>query len=98
MRQEASLKIIHDLNVFDDKENLGKEYPIALRLIDKIKSGRYNAIHWLRVNDSVDQDYYRTACLRIVQLINKLIPDIKEACEGEQKSNQAFLQNIMSWS
>lgn len=91
LRQEASLKIIHDLNVFDDKENLGKEYPIALRLIDKIKSGRYNAIPWLRVNDSVDQDYYRTACLRIVQLINKLIPDIKEACEGEQKMQPSIL-------
>lgn len=91
LRQEASLKIIHDLNVFDDKENLGKEYPIALRLIDKIKSGRYNAIPWLRVNDSVDQDYYRTACLRIVQLINKLIPDIKEACEREQKKQPSIL-------
>ena len=85
LRQEASLKIIHDLNVFDDKENLGKEYPIALRLIEQVKSGRYNAIPWLRVNDSIDQDYYRTACLRIVQLINKFIPEIKEAYEEEQK-------------
>lgn len=85
LRQEASLKIIHDLNVFDDKENLGAEYPIALRLIDKIKSGQYNAIPWLSVNDSIDKDYYRTSCLRIVQLINKFVPKIKEAYEDGEK-------------
>ena len=85
LRQEASLKIIHDLNVFEDKENLGAEYPIALRLIDKIKSGRYNAIPWLSVNNSPDEDYYRTSCLRIVQLINKFVPKIKEAYEDEKK-------------
>ena len=85
LRQEASLKIIHDLNVFDDKENLGAEYPIALRLINKIKSGRYNAIPWLSVNDSIDKDYYRTSCLRIVQLINKFVPKIKEAYEDGEK-------------
>lgn len=85
LRQEASLKIIHDLNVFDDKENLGEEYPIALRLINKIKSGRYNAIPWLSVNDSIDKDYYRTSCLRIVQLINKFVPKIKEAYEDGEK-------------
>lgn len=85
LRQEASLKIIHDLNVFEDKENLGAEYPIALRLIDKIKSGRYNAIPWLSVNNSPDKDYYRTSCLRIVQLINKFVPKIKEAYEDEKK-------------
>ena len=85
LRQEASLKIIHDLNVFDDKENLGEEYPIALRLINKIKSGRYNAIPWLSVNDSIDKDYYRTSFLRIVQLINKFVPKIKEAYEDGEK-------------
>ena len=85
LRQEASLKIIHDLNVFDDKENLGAEYPIALRLINKIKSGRCNAIPWLSVNDSIDKDYYRTSCLRIVQLINKFVPKIKEAYEDGAK-------------
>ena len=88
LRQEASLKIIHDLNVFDDKENLGKEYPIALRLIEQVKSGRYNAIPWLRVNDSIDQDYYRTACLRIVQLINKFIPEIKKAKKVAKHSSK----------
>ena len=85
LRQEASLKIIHDLDVFEEKENLGAEYPIALRLIDKIKSGRYNAIPWLSVNDSTDKDYYRTSCLRIVQLINKFVPKIKEAYEDGEK-------------
>lgn len=85
LRQEASLKIIHDLDVFEEKENLGAEYPIALRLIDKIKSGRYNAIPWLSVNDSTDKDYYRTSCLRIVQLINKFVPKIKEAYEDGKK-------------
>ncbi len=86
LRQEASLKIIHDLNVFEDKENLGEEYPIALCLIDKIKSGRYSTIPWLKVNNSVDKDYYRTACLRIIQLIIKFVPEIREACEEEQKN------------
>lgn len=85
LRQEASLKIIHDLNVFDDKEKLGEEYPVALRLIEKVKSGRYSTIPWLKVNDSIDKDYYRTACLRIIQLIIKFVPEIKEAYEEGQK-------------
>jgi len=85
LRQEASLKIIHDLNVFDDKEKLGEEYPIALSLIDIIKSGRYSTIPWLKINDSVDKDYYRTSCLRIIQLIIKFVPKIKEACKEGQK-------------
>lgn len=85
LRQEASLKIIHDLNVFVDNEKLGAEYPIVFRLIDKIKSGRYNAIPWLSVNKSIDKDYYRTSCLRIVQLINKCVPKIKEAYEDVEK-------------
>ena len=31
LRQEASLRIICDLDVFEDKEKLGKAYPLALK-------------------------------------------------------------------
>lgn len=69
LRQEASLKIISDLNVFDDKEKLGVEYSLALNLIDRIKQGLFNDIHWLYVDSDISKTYFRTSCLRIAQLL-----------------------------
>ena len=100
LRQEASLKIISDLGVFDDKEKLGEAYPLALRLIDIAKNSTFDSIHWLKNNNDIDKDYYRTACLRITQLLlnrktiiekelgkekNKLSEKEKEVAENKEK-------------
>lgn len=69
LREEASLKIISDLNAFDDKENLGEAYPLALELIEEIKRGKYNSIYWLKAESDTDKSYFRTSCLRIAQLL-----------------------------
>ena len=69
LRQEASLRIISDLGVFDDKEKLGEAYPLALQLIDIAKNNTFESIHWLKNNNDIDKDYYRTACLRVIQLL-----------------------------
>lgn len=69
LREEASLKIINELNAFDEKENLGAAYPLALKLIDSVRQGGYGQIPWLKVNTDIDKCYYRTVCLRIVQLL-----------------------------
>lgn len=69
LREEASLKIIGELDAFDNKENLGIAYPLALMLMDNVKQGGFNSIPWLRVVSDVDKSYYRTACLRIAQLL-----------------------------
>lgn len=85
LRQEASLKIISDLGVFDDTEKLGSEYPMALQLIEKIKSGRYYKIPWLKVTMDVENEYYRTACLRIIQLLDVRTKVIKSVIEKENE-------------
>ena len=69
LREETSLKIISELNTFTDKEILGDEYPLALKLIEEMKTGRYDSIHWLKAESDTDNSYFRTACLRIVQLL-----------------------------
>lgn len=82
LRQEASLKIISDLNVFDDKEKLGIEYPLALELIETVKTGQFNAIPWLENYKDSSKSYYRTACLAISRLLHlqqkKLNPQLNE--------------------
>lgn len=83
LREEASLRIISELQAFDDKEKLGHEYPMALQLIDKIQSGRYDKIPWLKVTMNVENEYYRTACLRIVQLLNKRASVINDSLDKE---------------
>lgn len=69
LREEASLKIINELNAFDDKKNLGAAYPVALKLIESVQRGGYDPIPWLKINADIDKCYYRTTCLRIVQLL-----------------------------
>lgn len=69
LRQEASLRIIHDIGVFDNKESLGKEYPLALNLIELVKTGQFNSIPWLSVVDDISKSYYRTTCLSIARLL-----------------------------
>ena len=86
LREEASLKIISDLNVFEDKEKLGAAYPLALNLIEKVKSGIFDSIYWLKASESLDESFYRTTCLRIAQRllsrkdkIEKEMFDVEEA-------------------
>lgn len=88
LRQEASLKIISDLEVFDDREKLGGEYPLALKLIEKIKSGRYDKIPWLKVTMNVENEYYRTACLRLIQLLDVRKEVIKSVIDKENERSR----------
>lgn len=85
LREEASLRIISELKTFDDKEKLGSEYPMALQLIEKIKSGRYDKIPWLKVTMDVENEYYRTACIRIIQLLDVRTKVIKSVIEKENE-------------
>ena len=97
LRQEASLKIISDLGVFDDKEKLGEAYPLALRLIDIAKNSTFDSIHWLKNNDNIDEDYYRTASLRIIQLLlnRKTIieKELKEENDRLSKKGEEVAKN-----
>ena len=85
LREEASLRIISELQTFDDKEKLGSEYPMALQLIEKVMSGKYDKIPWLKVTMNVENEYYRTACLRIIQLLNKRASVINESLDKESE-------------
>lgn len=89
LREEASLKIVSDLNAFEIDE-LGVEYPLTLELIKEVKRGVFSTIPWLTVETEEEMDadteivqsFFRTTCLRIVQLllsqkerINKLLSE-----------------------
>lgn len=97
LREEASLRIISDLKAFDDKEKLGKAYPLALELIAVAKNNTFDSIHWLKNNDNIDEDYYRTACLRIIQLLlnRKTIIDKELKVENDRlsKKREEFANN-----
>lgn len=97
LREEASLRIISDLKAFDDKEKLGKAYPLALELIAVAKNNTFDSIHWLKNNDNIDEDYYRTACLRIIQLLlnRKTIieKELKEENDRLSKKGEEFAKN-----
>lgn len=97
LRQEASLKIISDLGVFDDKEKLGEAYPLALQLIDIAKNSTFESIHWLKNNKDIEKDYYRTACLRIIQLLlnRKTIieKELKEENDRLIKKREEVIKN-----
>ena len=97
LRQEASLRIIHDIDAFDNKESLGKEYPLALNLIDIVKTGQFNSIVWLSVVDNISKSYYRTTCLSIARLLISqkeiLYPQRKE-CVLDKKQTRKDILNI----
>ena len=96
LREEASLKIISDLNVFDDKENLGEAYPLAMELIKEIRNGMFNAIPWLRVESKIEESYFRTSCLRIAQLLVSKKEDIEKKLQTEEqdKIKELLQKNI----
>lgn len=97
LRQEASLRIIHDIDAFDNKESLGKEYPLVLNLIDIVKTGQFNSIVWLSVVDNISKSYYRTTCLSIARLLISqkeiLYPQRKE-CVLDLKQTRKDILNI----
>lgn len=68
LREEASLKIISELDAFDT-EKLGNDYTLAVQLIKEIGKGLFNAIYWLKAVPVAEESFYRTASLRIVQLL-----------------------------
>jgi hypothetical protein len=67
LRYESSLKILKDLTM-PDSSILEIEYPLTLELIEKVEKGQYGEIPWLRQENNVEKEFYRTACLRIAQL------------------------------
>ena len=95
LREEASLKIISELPTFEDYEKMGVGYPLAMELIKEVSGGLFNSIHWLKVrkdkdgNENTDKSYFRTACLRIAQLLisqkNRISENLSDA-ENEKKS------------
>ena len=58
---------------------------MALQLVEKIKSGRYDKIPWLRVTRNIENEYYRTACLRIIQLLDVRTKVIKSVIDKESE-------------
>lgn len=97
LREEASLRIINDVGAFDNKESLGKEYPLALNLIEIVKTGQFNSIPWLSVVDDISKSYYRTTCLSIARLLISqkeiLYPQRKE-CVLDLKQTRKDILNI----
>lgn len=87
LREEASLKIISDLNAFDEKENLGEAYPLALELINEIKRGKYDSIYWLKSETDTEKSYYRTSCLRITQSLISQKEKIEDCLSKTQKES-----------
>lgn len=91
LRLEASLRIIIDVNAFDDKESLGEEYPLAISLIKKIENTDIRSIPWLRNHKNIDLDYYRTSCLKIAQLLlNRKEVVAGKLATTEEKLSQAI--------
>jgi len=88
LRQEASLRIISELKVFEDKKKLGLEYPLALELIEVVKTNLFSNIHWLKANNDINREYYRTTCLRIVQLLLSRKEFIEEELDSSIKKQE----------
>jgi len=90
LREESSLKIISELSAFEDKDKLGSGYPLAIELINRVKSGIYDTIYWLNTKrDNEENTFYRTSCLRIVQLLLNQKINI----ENELVANKELLEN-----
>ena len=68
LRYESSLKILKELTM-PDSSILEEEYPLTLDLIKEVERGHFDEIPWLRREDNIEKEYYRTACLRIAQLL-----------------------------
>jgi len=94
LREEASLRIISELHTFENREKLGAAYPLALQLIDIVKSGRYDNIRWLGVTGNVADEYFRTACLRIVQLLRQRSAVISRALHEEEDKLGKALKEV----
>ncbi len=68
LRYESSLKILKELTM-PDSAILEVEYPLTLDLIKEVERGHFDEIPWLRREENIEKEYYRTACLRIAQLL-----------------------------
>ena len=68
-----------------------------MELIAVAKNNTFDSIHWLKNNDNIDEDYYRTACLRIIQLLlnRKTIieKELKEENDRLSKKGEEFAKN-----
>lgn len=96
LREEASLKIISELQTFDDYEKMGEEYPLTMDLIKEVKNGMFNSIPWLKVESHIENSYFRTACLRIVQLLLSQKRKIDESLKETQDKSRELDNHIAS--
>lgn len=94
LREEASLRIISDLQTFEDYEKMGIEYPLAMELIKEIRNGMFNAIPWLRVESEIENSYFRTSCLRIVQLLFSQRKEIEKELHKTQNEKRDLEETI----
>lgn len=95
LREESSLKIISELNAFEDKEKLGIGYPLALMLIKKVETGIYDSIYWMNTKRDEQETFYRTSCLRISQLLlsQKIIAE--EELLANQKKIEGYRKEFV---
>ena len=68
LREEAVLLNLLELND-EDLEKIGSKYLLTKKLVKEVKKGSFDAIHWLKVKEDVNESYFRTTCFRIVQLL-----------------------------
>ena len=55
---------------FSEFFDINKDYQLAKKLIKRVKDGIFNDyIPWLKVEKNINESYFRTACLRIAQLL-----------------------------
>lgn len=85
LREEASLKIISKCK---DYKKMELEYTLAMSLIKKVEKGSFDSIYWLNAKHDIDKSYFRTACLRIAQLLvfqKDIIEKLLKGAECEEK-------------
>ena len=101
LRYESSLKILKDLTM-PDSSILEMEYPLTLELIEKVEKGQYGEIPWLRQEGNVEKEYYRTACLRIAQLLytrkEVIKKELEEEIERSERIKDAVAKSVSEMS
>lgn len=94
LREEASLKIISELQTFEEYEKLGIEYPLSVELIKAVRIGAFESIRWLRPESDAEKSYFRTTCLRIAQLLISQKERVRSILVNTHKKNNELEKDI----
>ena len=92
LREEHSLKIISEFKSFEELDKFGVAYPLAMELIKEVQNGLFDSIHWLKIEkdkygkEDTDKSYFRTACLRIAQLLLSQKSKIADSLSSTKES------------